>query len=78
MVLIGNKRLSPDIWPETPDQAKSTEDMMRTVWEKEVHYRQKISGTKTCLLTPSGRDVRHVSSLISCYMTIGLLNWHRY
>ena len=26
-----------DIWPETPDQAENTEDMMRTVWADETH-----------------------------------------
>ncbi len=78
MVLTGSGRLSPDIWPETPDQAEGTEEMMRTVWAEEAHRRRKASGTKTCLLSPSGKEARHVSPLISCYVTIGLLNWHRF
>ena len=29
MVLTGKGRPKPDIWPETPEQAKSIEDLMR-------------------------------------------------
>ncbi len=32
MVLTGKGRLGLDIWLETPQQAKSTESMMRTTW----------------------------------------------
>ena len=31
MVLTGKGRPGPDIWPETPKQGKSTEDMMRSI-----------------------------------------------
>ncbi len=78
MVLTNNGHLGPDIWPETPDQAEDTEKIMRTVWAEEVHRRQKASRTKTCSLSPSGKEARHVSPLISCYETIGLLNRHRF
>ncbi len=74
MVLTDDGRLGPDIWPETPDHAESTEEMMRTVWAEETHCRRKASGTKTCLLSSSGKEARHVSPLISCYVTIRLLN----
>ena len=37
MVLTGKGRPRPDIWPETPEQAKSTEDMMRLIRDKEIH-----------------------------------------
>ena len=37
MVLTGKGRIGPDIWPETPKQAKSTEEMIRSIWSKEVH-----------------------------------------
>ena len=31
MILTGNRRLSPNIWPKTPNQAKGIEDMIRIV-----------------------------------------------
>ncbi len=39
IVLTNNGRLDPDIWPETPNQAESIEEMMRTIWAEEVHCR---------------------------------------
>ena len=39
MVLIDERRLGPDIWPEITNQTKSIEDMMRVVWAKEAHCR---------------------------------------
>ncbi len=47
MLLTGNRRLSPDIWPKIPDQAEDTEEMIKTIWAEEVHCQQKASGTKT-------------------------------
>ncbi len=78
MILTGDRRLGPDIWPKTPDQAEGTEEMMRTVWAEEIHHRQKTCGMKICSLSSFGKEARHVSPLISCYVTIGLLNWHRF
>ncbi len=78
MVLIDDGRLGPDIWPETSDQVEGTEQMMRTVWAEESHCQRKISGTKTYSLYPFGKDARHMSPLISCYVTIELLNRHRF
>ena len=60
MVLTGKERLGPDIWPETPEQVKFTEDMMRSIWGKEAHWRCKASGTKSCPLSPSGKEARFV------------------
>ncbi len=70
--------LGPDIWPEISDQVKKTENMMRTVWVEEAHCQQKASGTRTPLLSPSNKVAKHMSPLISYYVTIGLLNCHRF
>ena len=60
MVLIGKRRLGPDIWPDTPEQAKSTEDMIRSIWGKEAHWQYKTSGNKNYLLSSSGKKARFV------------------
>ncbi len=78
MVLTNDGRLGPDIWSEIPDQVKGIEIMMRIVWAEEAHYWRKVSGTKTCLLFTFGKEARYVSPLISGYVTIELLNWHRF
>lgn len=36
MILISERYLGPDIWPETLDQAENIEDMMRIVWAEEA------------------------------------------
>lgn len=78
MVLIGNRRLGLDILPKTPNQAKNTEDMIRTVWAEETYYWQKASRTKTCLLSPSSKEAKYMSLFIFCYVTMRLLNHHRF
>lgn len=60
MVITGEGHAGPDIWPETPEQAENTEDMIRTIWGKEVHCRRKAGGIKICPLLPSGKEARHV------------------
>ena len=60
MVLTGKGRLGPDILPETPEQAKSTKDMMRSIWGKEAHRQYKASETKNCPLSPSDKEARFV------------------
>ena len=37
MVLTSRICLGPDIWPETPEQAESTKNMMRSIWGKEAY-----------------------------------------
>lgn len=73
MVLTGEGRLGPDIWPEAADQAESTEDMMRRVWATEAHVRRRASGTTSIPLSSSGKEARHVSPLTSYHATIMLL-----
>lgn len=74
MVLTGKGRLGPDIWPETPEQAESTEDMMRSIWGKEAHRQCKASGTKSCPLSPSGKEARFVGPPY-CYGHL-VANWN--
>ena len=66
MVLTGKRRLGPDIWPETPQQAKSTESMMRITWNTEAMRRRKASGKPDCPLAPTGKEARHVRALLFC------------
>ena len=74
MVLTDKERLGPDMWPETPEQAESTEDMIRSIWGKEAHRRCKASGTKSCPLSPSGKEARFVGPPY-CYGHL-VANWN--
>ena len=74
MVLIGKKRLGPDIWSKTPKQAKSTKNMMRSIWGKETYWRCKASETKSCPLFPSGKEARFVGPSY-CYGYL-VANWN--
>ena len=38
MVLTGKGCPKPDTWPETPEQAEFTEEMMRSIWGKEAYW----------------------------------------
>ena len=78
MVLTSNKRLGPDIWAETSDHAKDIVNIIRMIWAEEAHCQQKADETKICLLFPFGKETRHISSLISYFVTIWLLNRHRF
>ena len=66
MILIGKEHLGPDIWPETPEQAKSTKNIMRSICGKKAHWQYKASGTKSCPLSPFGKEARFVG-LPYCY-----------
>ena len=74
IVLTGKGRPGPDIWPETPEQAESTEDMIRSIWGKEAHWQSKTSGTKSCLLSPFGKEVRFMGPPY-CYGDL-VTNWN--
>lgn len=60
MVIISKERAELNIWPKTSKQAKNTEDIIRTLWGKEVYYRWKASGTKMHLLLSSSKEARYV------------------
>ena len=74
MVLIRKRRLGPDIWPKTPEQAESIKDMMRSIGGKEEYWRCKISGTKSCPLSPSSKEARFVGRPY-CYGHL-VANWN--
>ena len=38
MVLINEKYLGPDIWPEAVDQTKDRENLIKRVWATKAHY----------------------------------------
>lgn len=73
MVLTSKGRLGADIWPKARNQAKGVKDIMRRVWDTEVYYWQKASKTNSIVLSPSGKEARNVSLLISYNKTIMLL-----
>lgn len=60
IIITGKRHARPDIWPETPEQVKNIEDMIRTIWSKEVYHKQKASGTKIYLLALSGKEAGHI------------------
>ncbi len=66
MVLTGEGRLGPDIWPETPQQAESTESMMRTTWNTEAMWQQKGSGKLDYPFAPTSKEAKHVHALLLC------------
>ncbi len=66
MVLTGKGRLGLDIWLETPQQAESMENMMRTTWNAEAMRPRKSSGKSDCLLAPIGKGARHIYALLFC------------
>ncbi len=43
MVITGEGRSGPDIWPETSNQGTGTENMILTKWYKEAMKRRKIN-----------------------------------
>ncbi len=66
MVLTGEGRLGPDIWSETLQQAKTTENMMRIMWNAEVMWRQKGSEKLDYPLAPIGKKAKHMRILLFC------------
>lgn len=42
MVLTGERRFEPDIWPKTSEQAKNMENMMKIMWKR----KQYVGGKK--------------------------------
>ena len=43
MLITSERRLGPDIWPETPNQGTSTEDMIIIIWYKEAMKQTDIN-----------------------------------
>ena len=64
MVLTGEGRLGPDIWPEIPQQAETTESIIRTTWNTEAMWQQKGSRKPECPLAPTGKEVKYICTLL--------------
>ena len=64
MILTGKGCLGLDIWLETPQQAESTENMMRTIWNMEAMRGQKNSEKPNCPLATTSKEARHVQTLL--------------
>ncbi len=61
MVIIGEGRSGPDIWPETPNQGTGTENMILTTWYKEAMKRREISPMQQHPLSSTANEARYAS-----------------
>lgn len=66
IVLTGKGCLMPDIWPKTPQQAKSIQKMIRVIWNIETICQQKASGRSDFPLSPIDKEAKHVRTLLFC------------
>lgn len=57
MVITGEKRLGPDIWPEIPNQSTGTEDIIFTTYYKEAIKQTEIKHKQHHLQSPSIKEV---------------------
>ncbi len=67
MVMTGEERSDPDIWPETPNQDTSTEEMILTTWYKEAMKRSGINPQQHHSPIPSTKEARYASYTSSNY-----------
>ena len=67
MVITGEERLDPDIWPETLNQGTGTEDMILTIWYKEAINQTEINSQQHHLSAPSAKEARYASYTSSNY-----------
>ena len=61
MIITGEERSCPDIWPETPNQGTGTEDMILTTWSKEAMKRREINPQQQHPPSPSPREACYAS-----------------
>ena len=66
IVLTGKKSSGPDIWPKTPQQTKSTKNIMRTSWNGETMLQQKSSEKLNCPLASIGKEAKYICALLFC------------
>ncbi len=62
MVMTGDGRSGPDIWPETPNQGTSIEEMILTTWYKEAKKQSGINLQQHHPSMPSAKEARY-----ACY-----------
>ncbi len=67
MVMTGEGRLGPDIWPKTPNQGTGTEEMILTIWYKEAMKRSEINPQQHHPPIPSAKEARYASYTSSNY-----------
>ncbi len=61
MVMTGEGRSGPDIWPETPNQATGTEKMILIIWYKEAMKRSGINPQQHHPPIPSAKEACYAS-----------------
>ncbi len=61
MVMTGEGHSGPDIWPETPNQGTSTEEMILTTWYKEAIKQSGINPQQHHPLMPSAKETYYAS-----------------
>ena len=61
MVITGEGRSGPDIWPETPNQGTGTENMILTTWYKEAMKRREINPQQQHPPSPTAKEARYAS-----------------
>ncbi len=67
MVMTGEGRSGPDIWPKTPNQGTGTEEMILTTWYKEVMKQSGINPQQYHPPIPSIKEARYASYTSSNY-----------
>ena len=61
MVITSEGRSGPDIWPETPNQASSTKDIILTAWSKDNIKQKEINSQQQHPLCLSPREACYTS-----------------
>ena len=61
MVMIGKGHSDSDIWPVTPNQGTSTEEMILTTWYKEAMKQTRINPQQYYPLMPSVKKACYTS-----------------
>lgn len=61
MVMIGEVRSGPDIWPETFNQGTGTEEMILTTWYKEAMKQNRMNPQQYHLIILSANKACYAS-----------------
>lgn len=61
MVMTGEGRTGPDIWPETPNQGTGAEDMILITWSKEALKRRQSNPREQHPPRPIAKKARYIS-----------------
>lgn len=66
MILTSKDCLGSNIWPKILEKSEKIERIISTTWNIEAIYKQKASGRPNCLLSLTGKEVRHMHALLFC------------